>query len=61
MYRNLLSAAHNQAGAFQLPRSIRDGWPVDTQHLGEQVLSDLQRVVTAVRSRLVEIADLDCR
>jgi hypothetical protein len=40
-YRDLLSAARNQTGTFQLPGSIRDGWPMDTQHFGEQVLSDL--------------------
>jgi len=40
-YRDLPSAAHNQAGIFQLPGSIRDGWPLDTQHFGEQILSDL--------------------
>src|ERR1700730_8277557 len=48
-YRDLPPAARNQAGTFQLPGSIRDGWPLDTQHFGEQVLSDLQCViVTAV-------------
>ena len=48
-YRDLLSAARNQTGTFQLPGSIRDGWPLDTQHFGEQALSDLQYViVTAV-------------
>jgi hypothetical protein len=31
-YRDLLSAAHDQTGTFQLPGSIRDGWPLDTQH-----------------------------
>jgi hypothetical protein len=42
-------AARNQTGTFQLPGSIRDGWPLDTQHFGEQALSDLQSVVvTAV-------------
>ncbi len=47
--RDLPPAARNQAGMFQLPGSIRDGWPLDTQHFGEQVLSDLQCViVTAV-------------
>jgi len=40
-YRDLLSAAHNQTGTFQLSGSIRDGWPLDTQHFGEQVLSNL--------------------
>ena len=39
-YRDLPSAARNQTGTFQLPGSIRDGWPLDTQHFGEQVLSD---------------------
>jgi hypothetical protein len=40
-YRDLLSAAHDQTGTFQFSGSIRDGWPLDTQHFGEQVLSDL--------------------
>ena len=40
-YRDLLSAACNQTGAFKLPGSIRDRWPMDTQHFGEQVLSNL--------------------
>jgi hypothetical protein len=45
----LLPAARNQTGALQLPGSVRDGWSLDTQHLGKQVLSDLQCViVTAV-------------
>jgi hypothetical protein len=39
--RDLLSAAGNQTGAFQLPGRIRDGGPVDPQHFGEQVLSNL--------------------
>jgi transglutaminase-like putative cysteine protease len=48
-YRDLPSAGRNQAGAFELPHSIRDGRPLDTQHFGEQVLSDRERVtVTAV-------------
>src|SRR6202048_4660847 len=48
-YRDLPPAARNQTGAFQLSGGIRDGWPLDTQHFGEQVLSDLQCViVTAV-------------
>src|SRR5205807_381998 len=47
--RDLPPAAHNQAGTFQLPGSIGDGWPLDTQHFGEQILSNLQCViVTAV-------------
>ena len=44
-YRDLLSAALNQTCAFQLPGGIRDSWPLDTQHLGEQVLGDLQCVI----------------
>src|ERR1700737_617122 len=51
-YRDLPSAAHDQTGTFQLSGSIRDGWPLDTQHFGEQVLSNLQCViVTAVTHR----------
>jgi hypothetical protein len=37
-YRDLPSAARDQTGTFQLPGSIRDGWPLDTQHFSEQVL-----------------------
>jgi hypothetical protein len=29
-YRDLPPAARNQTGTFQLPGSIRDGWPMDT-------------------------------
>src|ERR1700730_8473037 len=48
-YRDLLAAALNQTCAFQLPGSIRDGWPLNTQHFGEKVLGDRQCVlVTAV-------------
>jgi hypothetical protein len=36
-YPDLPSAARNQTGTFQLPGSIRDGLPLDTQHFGEQV------------------------
>jgi hypothetical protein len=39
-YRDLLSAARNQSGTFQLLRHIRDAWPLDTQHFGEQALRD---------------------
>src|ERR1019366_6835966 len=43
------AAARNQTGTFQLPGSIRDGWPLDTQHFGEEILSNWQCVlVTAV-------------
>jgi hypothetical protein len=46
-YRDLPPAARNQTGTFQLAGGIRDAWPLDTQHLGEQVLRDLQRVVVS--------------
>jgi hypothetical protein len=46
-YRNLLSAARNQTGTLQLPRSVGDGWPLNPQHFGEQVLADPQDVVAA--------------
>ena len=46
-YRDLPSAARNQTGTFELPGSIRDGWPLDTQHFGEQALSDLQCVIVS--------------
>ena len=47
--RDLLSAAFNQAGTFHRPGSIRDAWPLDPQHFGEQALSNKERVtVTAV-------------
>src|ERR1039458_1132550 len=48
-YRDLATAALNQTCAFELPSSNSDGWPLETQHFGEQVLSDRQCViVTAV-------------
>jgi len=46
-YRDLPSAARNQTGVFQLMGGIRDGRPLDPQHFGEQVLSDLQCVIVA--------------
>src|ERR1700674_5372529 len=47
-YRDLPFAARNQTGTFQLPDALRDGWPLDPQHFGEQVLSDRQcLIVTA--------------
>jgi hypothetical protein len=46
-YRDLLSAALNQTGTLQLPGSIRDGWPLDTQHFGQQVLGDQQCIIVA--------------
>src|SRR5271170_6022649 len=45
--RDFPSAACNQTGTFQLPGSIRDGWPLDTQHFGEEVVSDQQCVIVA--------------
>jgi len=48
-YRDLLPAMRNQTGAFELSHSIRNSGPLDTQHFGEQALSDRERVtVTAV-------------
>jgi hypothetical protein len=48
-YRDLPSAARNQTGTFQLPSSICDGGPLDTQHFGEEILRYRQCVlVTAV-------------
>ena len=48
-YRNLPAAARNQTCAFQLTGSIRDGWPLNTQHFGKKALGDRQCVpVTAV-------------
>src|ERR1700694_4658969 len=48
-YRDLPPTARNQTGTLQLSGSICDGWPLDTQHFGEQVLSDRERIiVTAV-------------
>src|ERR1700674_5116207 len=48
-YGDLPSAALNQTCAFHLPSNIRDGWPLDTQHFGEEILRYRQRVlVTAV-------------
>src|SRR5271168_1483352 len=44
-YRHLLSAALNETSTFQLSGSIRDGWPLDTQHFGEKVLGDRQCVL----------------
>jgi hypothetical protein len=47
--RNLLPPALNQTCTFQLSGSIRDGWPLNTQHFGKQVLRDRQHVpVSAV-------------
>ena len=43
-YRHLPSAAFNQTSTFKLAGSICDGWPLDTQHFGEQVLSDREHV-----------------
>jgi hypothetical protein len=40
-YGDLPSAALNQTRMFHLPDGIGDGWPLDTQHFGEQTLSDL--------------------
>jgi hypothetical protein len=44
-YRDLPSAALNQTGAFQIPGSNGDGWPLDAQHFGEEILRNLQCVL----------------
>src|SRR4051794_37716089 len=44
---DLPPAAFDQPCAFQLPGSIRDGWSLDTQHFGEQVLRDGERIFIA--------------
>ena len=46
-YGDLPAAVFNQSGTFELPDSIRDGWSLDTQHFGEQALSDKERVSVA--------------
>jgi hypothetical protein len=45
--RDLPPAARNQAATFQLAGSNRNSWPLDTEHLGKQVLSDQERVIIA--------------
>src|SRR5215813_4188220 len=45
--RDLPSTALDQTLTFQLLGSIRDGWPLHTQHFGEQVLGDRQYVLVA--------------
>jgi hypothetical protein len=48
-YRDFPAAALDQTSTLQLPGTSRDRWPLDTQHFGEQVLSDREPVtVTAV-------------
>ena len=46
-YRDLPSAEFNQTSTFQLPGSIANAWPLDTQHFGKQALSDKERVAVA--------------
>ena len=46
---DLPPAMFDQTATFKLPECVRDGWPLDPQHFGEQALSNEQRVtVTAV-------------
>jgi hypothetical protein len=48
-YLDLSSTAPNHTRALQLPDGICYAWSLDTQHFGEQILSDPQCVlVTAV-------------
>jgi hypothetical protein len=44
---DLPPAVFDQTGAFKLPDGIRDGWPLDTQHFGEQALGDKEHVTVA--------------
>jgi len=46
-YGDLPSAALNQTGMFHVSDGIGDGWPLHTQHFGEQALSDLQCVIVS--------------
>jgi hypothetical protein len=46
-YRNLLSPPLDQAGAFQVPGGIGDGWPLNAQHFGQKVLRNWQNVLIA--------------
>jgi hypothetical protein len=56
-YRDLLAAALNQTCAFQLPGSIRDGWPLNTQHFGEKALGDRQCVLVTAVTQTMRIRD----
>ena len=49
--RDLPPAALNQTSTLQLSGGIRDGWPLDTQHFGEQVLNN-SRVTADIVSEL---------
>ena len=44
---DLPSATHNQTRVFQLPGGVRDAWSLNTQHLGQQILTDGQDVIVA--------------
>src|SRR5438270_13521270 len=46
-YRDLPPAALNQTCTFQFPGGICDGWPLDAQHFGEQILRDWQCIIIA--------------
>ncbi len=43
--RDLPSAPRNQTGTFQFPGSIRDRWPLNTQHFGQKALGNQQCVL----------------
>jgi hypothetical protein len=42
--RDLLARLRNQPDALKLPDGIGDGRPLDTQHFGEQALSNKESV-----------------
>ena len=46
-YRDLAATALNQIRTFQFLGCIGDGWSLDTQHFGKQVLGDQQYVIVA--------------
>ena len=45
--RDLPAAGLDQARTFQFADSIRDAWPMDTQHFAEQTLRNRERVIVA--------------
>jgi hypothetical protein len=43
--RDLLPATPDRAVALQLAGRVRNGWPLHTQHLGEQVLAVIDKTM----------------
>ena len=46
-YRDLPRPHSIKPARSSSPDGIRDGWPLDTQHFGEQILGDRQCVIVA--------------